>query len=589
MIVKAQGWRSAAGAVLLALIAWTCAAPAAAAFEDDHELCVSRLEDLRARRLGARQPPASREVSIAGNQARRDACTRLIDGGGVEGFQLAQYFGGRAEALMVLATYDIGAYDEAISEFRRMAELDPEPKASNGQLKPGWNSYLFALLIRAKQLKDARASSAVSLPYIEEGLARLPHWAPLYNMRGMIVWAEGREDEALTDFNRALQYQTDYAAALTNRSIILQARAGAPATGYPVPQAEWELCQRGTNWTQAEAACTAVIDGGMQSAGWLGKALAQRGHWRTELFNTEGARADLDRAMRLWENVTPVVYHARLLRRLQDYEGALGEFDRAVAMAPNDSAVMVEVWRGRGGVYFDQNRYAESAQAYDQALALAPGDRPTRDNRNQSRRMAEQVRNNDPAVRAANERQAQAWGRLLTGGLVAAVGGDSGQIAQALAGQPITAAPSSSVQQAPAPSASSPAHAPSGTGNRTPIYMPSRAGCMSFTYRRNTIMGPVYEVRNGCPEAVGYAIGAYANGENRGAGGELDPGGVQERTLEDLRLGPYKDLTVEIIYACPRKDFVELAYGVQIEVVYWDRPRNQCVAMPVGGPVSTAR
>jgi tetratricopeptide (TPR) repeat protein len=90
---------------------------------------------------------------------------------------------------------------------------------------------------------------------------------------------------------------------------------------------------------------------------------------RAEQQDYDGAIADFNRALALRPGDADTRFNLGLARgSKQDYAGALAEFNRALALRPGDP----EIWLSRGSVKFYQEDYAGAIADYDRAVAVRP-------------------------------------------------------------------------------------------------------------------------------------------------------------------------------------------------------------------------
>ena len=69
-----------------------------------------------------------------------------------------------------------------------------------------------------------------ALAWLEEALKAHPDGAEAHNGRGELMWDEGRVDEALFEFERAVEIQREALAMMDERENALEARAGAQSS-----------------------------------------------------------------------------------------------------------------------------------------------------------------------------------------------------------------------------------------------------------------------------------------------------------------------------------------------------------------------
>jgi tetratricopeptide (TPR) repeat protein len=97
---------------------------------------------------------------------------------------------------------------------------------------------------------------------------------------------------------------------------------------------------------------------------YLGKVYEQKGEW-------ELAIEEYKKALENLQYKTPHFARYNLgvaLMNLNDHEGALAEFDKAIRIDPS----FIGAYQAKGQAYSQLNRYSEAIKAYQQALNLNP-------------------------------------------------------------------------------------------------------------------------------------------------------------------------------------------------------------------------
>jgi tetratricopeptide (TPR) repeat protein len=102
-----------------------------------------------------------------------------------------------------------GAFDEAISHYRRALEIDPDYQFGRYNLG--------ATLVQKGELASA-------IPQLEAALERDPNYPKAYYSLGTALAQTGRPDEAVIAYNRALHLQPDFVDAHTNLANLLLER-----------------------------------------------------------------------------------------------------------------------------------------------------------------------------------------------------------------------------------------------------------------------------------------------------------------------------------------------------------------------------
>ncbi len=170
--------------------------------------------------------------------------------------------------------------------------------------------------------------------------------AELFFEQGNILIAGNDWEEAITSFEKALQFNPDNDAAWYNRGIALK-KLGR----YEEALASYEKALK-FKPDKDEA--------------WNNRGLALR-----KLGRYEEALASYDQALKFkpdddaaWNN------RGLALRKLGRYEEALASYDQALKFKPDKD----EAWNNRGLALVILGRYEEAVASYDQALKFKPDD-----------------------------------------------------------------------------------------------------------------------------------------------------------------------------------------------------------------------
>lgn len=530
--------------------------------------------------------------------ARIAACDRALAAAGDD----IAIHAARAHALFLASRLD-----EAIAEFERIWRIQATPAATAREdfawalIERGRRAYnggdlpaTRADFQRATEINPANARARVNfgailemqndptgLAVLTEGLALDPREVSGWRRRGDAYVKRREYRLAIDDFTEALRLQPGLLDGLQGRGYAryqIGDYAGA-ASDYSALIA----LKPNHDPSYRMRALARAKSGDMDAA------VADWWHLRRYLEPEKEAqvRADVEEVLQQQPNSVPLlVFSAELYKRNLQYDLAIPHLARAAAADPGNAGL----WRELGRALSRQQRFQEAVQAYDRAVALEPGNRQIQDSRREARRYAAEQRSNDPANRA----QADMLGRLLTGAFTAAVGGNTTQVAQALAGQAVTAPAQAAPAQQAAPRLASVNTAPGARpsqGAAPPSIIRSRnfASCLSYAFQRRGVGKHIYRITSGCSEEVGYGFGVYdANGrhlEYQSSGGVLRPGQSEEVAVEMRSNG----VKVGIHHACLTKAAAELSLGVRVETVQW-RPGEGCLVFPLGtGAVGTAR
>jgi tetratricopeptide (TPR) repeat protein len=175
-----------------------------------------------------------------------------------------------------------------------------------------WALYDLALI------EENQSNQEMSIIYNSVALQLMPHYGIYYN-RGNSYYDQGRYEEALADYDWAIEINPEFASAYSNR-----------------------------------------------------------GNTYDEQGRTEETLADYDRAIEL-DPEDAIAYNNRgiIYRKQRRYEEALTDYGRAIELDPEDAGT----YYNRGNIYLNQERYEEALVDYGRAIELDPEDADTYYNR----------------------------------------------------------------------------------------------------------------------------------------------------------------------------------------------------------------
>jgi tetratricopeptide (TPR) repeat protein len=228
-------------------------------------------------------------------------------------------------------------------------------------------------IIQASQGKNDQALTSYN-----RALAVQPNHADTLSNRGNVLAGLQRFDEALASYNRALAAKPNHIGALNNRGVTLHTmgRHGEALASFDraiALQADYvdALCNRGNslNALKRYDEALASYDCAIALRPNLVEAHCNRGNTLRELRRYEEALTSYDRALALLPTLVEAISNRGItLAELKRYDEALDAFARAIALRPNDA----ELFNKRGVILDQIKRPAESLADYDRALALRP-------------------------------------------------------------------------------------------------------------------------------------------------------------------------------------------------------------------------
>jgi tetratricopeptide (TPR) repeat protein len=192
---------------------------------------------------------------------------------------------------------------------------------------------------------EALAASNTNIASLTDVIRRNPNDPQAYNLRGSVYGRDGRQQEALADFNRALQLDPNYVQALANRGL---------------------LYRRSNRLDLA----LADYDRALSIDPSYAPAFVGRGVVRRLQGQPQAAIEDLNRAIQLQPNNPQAFHHRGLLQQsLAQHPAAIEDFNTAVTQAPTTA---IESVVARGLSHLAMGNIPGALHDFDQAVAADP-------------------------------------------------------------------------------------------------------------------------------------------------------------------------------------------------------------------------
>jgi predicted O-linked N-acetylglucosamine transferase (SPINDLY family) len=245
---------------------------------------------------------------------------------------------------------------------------------------------LTDLLERAfSSYRDGRLAEAAKL--CRALAAAQPDFIPAWHLLADVQSSQGRYDEALSNYDRALAIQSENPIVLNNRGNTLQilARFEEALASYDKalairPDLAIALNSRGNTlaallrWDEALAS----YDKAQAIRPDYTEALNNRGNTLQELGRLDEALASYDKALATQpDNAIALNNRGNVLHKLRRFEEALATCDRALTIRPDDS----EALNTRANSLQELERFEEALATYDKALAIQPDNAISLNNR----------------------------------------------------------------------------------------------------------------------------------------------------------------------------------------------------------------
>jgi tetratricopeptide (TPR) repeat protein len=230
----------------------------------------------------------------------------------------------------------LGDQDRALANYRRAVALDPS---------------LFDVHHLMARVFAARGDHAEALAAYDRAIHLAPRYVDFYLGRAETRQQLGDWKGAVGDYDRVLALDASRVDARSQRALAL-ARAG----------------DLGTSLDEMDALLDELDDG--EDGPATGEAHSMMGHIHLMLGHHAPAIELLTRALELSpDDVSALSRRGDAYWKSRDYERALADFDRAVALAPGDP----EHHGGRAKSLAGLERWPEAVLAASRAVEIAPG------------------------------------------------------------------------------------------------------------------------------------------------------------------------------------------------------------------------
>lgn len=239
--------------------------------------------------------------------------------------------------------------------------------------------------------QNSQAGSAANLDSLTAVVERTPNDPNAYNIRGAALGKAGRYDDAIADFNRALQINPRFAQAYANRGLVYRLKnddANALADYNRAlqvnPQYANAYVRRGNVYRRQNQLALALED--YNQAIKIDRTDPEAFHNRGLVYQAQKlhnfALEDFTTAIGLSPQAAPP-YNARGESYLVtgDAQSALEDFNAAVSRDRGNA----KAWYNQGVALQRLNRNKEAASAFQKAMTLDPSLPNARDALNQAR------------------------------------------------------------------------------------------------------------------------------------------------------------------------------------------------------------
>jgi tetratricopeptide (TPR) repeat protein/S1-C subfamily serine protease len=251
-------------------------------------------------------------------------------------------------------------YEQALSVINQAISLVPN--------NPNYYNEKYGVLSGLKRYDEGLAA-------ITQAINLAPRAAWYYN-RGILYYNQQKYDLALSDYNKAIEINPNYAEAYYNRGILYK-----NLQKYDLALSDWNKAidinpnyavaynNRGLvyynqqKYELALADYNKTIDINPNYA----EAYNNRGNLYSDLQKYELALADYNKAIEINPNFAEAYYNrGNLYSDLQKYELALSDYSKAIEINPN----YADAYNNRGVLYRLQEKYELALSDYNKAIEI---------------------------------------------------------------------------------------------------------------------------------------------------------------------------------------------------------------------------
>ncbi|WP_072924754.1 tetratricopeptide repeat-containing S1 family peptidase [Microcystis aeruginosa] len=219
-------------------------------------------------------------------------------------------------------------YEQALTVINQAISLVPN--------NPNHYNEKYVVLSELKRYDEGLAA-------ITQAIDLAPRAAWYYN-RGVLYYNQQKYDLALSDWNKAIELNPNFAGAYVNRGILY-----SDLQKYDLALSDYSK----------------AIDINPN----LAKAYYNRGNLYKDLQKYDLALADYDKAIELNRNYAMAYYNrGNLYSDLQKYDLALSDYSKAIDINPN----YAKAYNNRGLLYDNQKKYDLALSDYSKAIDINP-------------------------------------------------------------------------------------------------------------------------------------------------------------------------------------------------------------------------
>jgi len=288
-------------------------------------------------------------------------------------------------------------YDEALADFNRAIELDPEDAqtiANRGITYVAMERYNDALtdLSHAIEIEPDNAIMTARrgvfyqlMKQYDDALADLnraielqPDNVPMIAIRGETYRLMKEYERALADLDQAVELEPDNASPIAGRGetyrLMEQYEKALVDFNQAIelkPDYAWAIANRGLTYRDMELYNDALanLNQAIELQPDNASIIANRGETYQLIGRYDDALADLNRAVELQpDNASIIAARGDIYRLLEGYDSALADFNQAIELEPDYAWAIAR----RGEIYRSMGRYDDALADSSRAIELEP-------------------------------------------------------------------------------------------------------------------------------------------------------------------------------------------------------------------------
>ncbi|MCA2803680.1 MAG: serine protease [Microcystis sp. M114S2] len=253
-------------------------------------------------------------------------------------------------------------YEQALTVINQAISLFPN--------NPNSYNEKYAVLSELKRYDEGLAAITQAI-----NLAPRAAW---YSNRGIIYDNQQKYELALSDWNKAIEINPNFALAYNNRGLLYynQQKYDLALSDYSKaieinPNDAYAYVSRGNLYSDLRKYDLALSDynQAIRINPNDADAYVSRGNLYSDLRKYDLALSDYDKAIKINPNYAEAYYNRGLLYyNLRKYDLALSDYSKAIDINPNDASA----YNNRGNLYRDLQKYELALSDFSKAIEINP-------------------------------------------------------------------------------------------------------------------------------------------------------------------------------------------------------------------------